>query len=577
MSRFNTIVLIFLAIATAALAACAPSPGENGGESAPKLDSRIEEAYQSALDRWKEDFEVNFAWHSPVALGSEAVRLEKTPGTFSGQFEFAGFLAWTKKLDDPLAQDLALLSEKPFNSFDVRTEDKLLAAKVLFVQGRKDDIRELFLPPAGEGEDALEESDPPVPTKDTVSPDEWALWVVYNCRFTIPDEFRDALDELFADPAGLDAGIARALILKQVTLSSMHGEETGALRVMMAPYFDEERERERALIHVLLRAQRFGEADSLAGLFLNNFKKDAVVLGYRAQAQLGMMLPSQAKEFAVKALKLNPRLTEARITLATAYSWERKFEEALLHFEAGYDLDQYQPMLYPRWARALADIGRENEARDRIDRGLELYPDQFELCVVSGGLYSNDQEFEKALQDFRAAVELAPFAPRVHIELGRVLVRLGRETEAEPEFERAMELGFPESGVEAAWGRALVESEEFIAAEPHLEAAAEALGDDAGVHSDYAKVLDGLGKKAKAAAEYERAVEISFYDGNSAVQAARLYAELGDVVMSLTMLDKAVDAGWLDTKYIVENFPENVMERPEFHNILTNMNPQYGR
>lgn len=127
-------------------------------------------------------------------------------------------------------------------------------------------------------------------------------------------------------------------------------------------------------------------------------------------------------------------------------------------------------------------------------------------------------DLEGAVTEYRAAAEIHPDDPRIPMNLGRVLLRLGRPDEALPEFERAAaaEPGFAvqADGIvgswaigQARWDLAIERFRRILEIEPAHEDARFALG----------STLLSAGRAEEAAAELERLLR----DGTSREAAAR--------------------------------------------------------
>jgi Tfp pilus assembly protein PilF len=139
-----------------------------------------------------------------------------------------------------------------------------------------------------------------------------------------------------------------------------------------------------------------------------------------------------------------------------------------------------------------------------------------------------------------------------------------------------MKCGASEASVQMEWGRALLKIDDLAKAKAHLEKAEDLADKDAGVHKDLALVYEKLGETKNAAIQYALAATLNTWDGEAAIKAALMYANLDDADKSLKWLNNAAAAKWIDTQYILDNFPDSIKQRPEFNNILSNMNPQYG-
>lgn len=122
-------------------------------------------------------------------------------------------------------------------------------------------------------------------------------------------------------------------------------------------------------------------------------------------------------------LEMSPDDSRAHLRLGEALASEGKFEKALVHFRAAYDLDPECPDYVYFLARCLHDLGRSLEAKPIALRAAAL---QSDFCLPQ---YLLGQVFE-ALGEKQAAVEAYLLAQEFHagtdgmLEVNRDLQRL---------------------------------------------------------------------------------------------------------------------------------------------------------
>lgn len=565
------IIAATLAISTALALACNPpvKEGDNGtAKPSTGLNPVVAQTYADALETMKQDFSGNFFWWTPSTIASEALRKIQTKSSISLRADYNGFIEWVQKSDDPLGLDIAALSLPPFEIYEMNTTDAVTKAKLFYCMGKTGEIAKLFWDSGGESA--------PVPVKDGANIDGWAVYVLAKSRFVPTAEDMREIAALAAEADKLEPGVRFAVIVKNAIEMARAGATMEVLDDEIGKVIEGDQQVVSTLCHVLRFGGRRDEADNLMAGFLRTYKDDAPVWTSRAAIYIEMGQPAKAREYVTKAFESNSRLGEAWVLLATTFSFEGRFEEALDYYEQSFDMDPYQPLLYPPWANMLMDMGRVNEARDRLDMALEYFPNFPEVRAVSGRAFLRTNEVEKALEEFKEAARLAPQIPYSYLEMAKIYIQMGDTGEAASNFSKAIALGTPKAQVEADWGRALIAIEHYDEAVGHLEEAAAGISGDAALLKDLAKSYRALEMFEKAAKAFEQAVAINTYDGESAVESALCYAKIGNLDQSLVMLDKAVFAQWIDTEYIVRNFPPEIQERKEFANILSNMNPQFG-
>jgi tetratricopeptide (TPR) repeat protein len=114
-----------------------------------------------------------------------------------------------------------------------------------------------------------------------------------------------------------------------------------------------------------------------------------------------------------RALKANPRYTNARYNLASAQAEQQRWEQAAAEFR-----------------KVLAENPEDAGARQHLGEVLRLWGDQ---NAKAGSL-------EEAAAHLRESLQFREDDALLHSDLGTLLARLGRIREAVPEFEAALRL-----------------------------------------------------------------------------------------------------------------------------------------
>ena len=75
-----------------------------------------------------------------------------------------------------------------------------------------------------------------------------------------------------------------------------------------------------------------------------------------------------------------------------------------------------------------------------MKKAIELKPDYTEAYVFLGGMMEKHNLPAEAIEDYRLALAAQPSYRPAHLQLGRILVTLGRDREAIPELLPALEV-----------------------------------------------------------------------------------------------------------------------------------------
>ena len=567
------VLLVVSALSLASIASCnndKQDSSRNQGADQMLLDPRVVEVYEKAYKDWKDGFKRDFFWLTPTTLASEALRKNQTKMAITLGSDYDSFIRWAEKKDDPLIKDLTHIISSQFTLHEPKSTDKLDLARLHYTLGNEDALRRLLSPPKPGETESVD------PVRENVTPDEWAIWMLDRTRFSTTPQEAEALAEIDLQIDKLTPELAYATRIRNALSFARTGMSIEDLIKYLARVTTSEAETISIIMRVLRRAGRLDEAEGLSANYVNQNPDDPIGWLTRADVYVDLGQPTKAREYILKVFPINDHIGEAMVILGSTYNYEARFEESLRHYENCYEIDQLEHSLYPRWAGLLLDLGRPSEARERIERAIEFFPRSPDVRIMSGKIYLDTGDLEKAFGELKIAAELSPGLPFVHIEMGKLLVSLKREREAEDSFNEAMKCGASEASVQMEWGRALLKIDDLAKAKAHLEKAEDLADKDAGVHKDLALVYEKLGETKNAAIQYALAATLNTWDGEAAIKAALMYANLDDADKSLKWLNNAAAAKWIDTQYILDNFPDSIKQRPEFNNILSNMNPQYG-
>jgi tetratricopeptide (TPR) repeat protein len=111
-------------------------------------------------------------------------------------------------------------------------------------------------------------------------------------------------------------------------------------------------------------------------------------------------------------------------------------------------------------ARALVKLGRFDDANERIERALSIFPEFQRAHEVRGELLLEKGELPAAAEEFQQALKLDPKRQRTRMKLGRILMRMGRVEEARSLKGEFMELSQDNKDISKA---AELETEEKFA------------------------------------------------------------------------------------------------------------------
>src|SRR5438477_11763855 len=225
----------------------------------------------------------------------------------------------------------------------------------------------------------------------------------------------------------------------------------------------------------------------------------------------GVMMPSKEavvkeKEFAQKALELDPELPEAHLSLACALAGAFDWRNAQVEFDHAIELNPNLAWAYEIYAWFLGGLGRLDEAIAKDKKAIELDPlNSFFQAALAYFLY-HARRYDDAIVQIRKTLELDPASMLGRHFLGCCLLWKGDTAGAIAEFQRSKIV------VTGAWYQGLLGYAYAISGDrPKAEqilGELEELAKHQYVNSSaFAAIYLGLGEKEKALAWLDKCYE----------------------------------------------------------------------
>ena len=156
----------------------------------------------------------------------------------------------------------------------------------------------------------------------------------------------------------------------------------------------------------------------------------------------GVVMPSKEavvkeKEFAQRALQLEPQLAEAHLSLACALAGAFDWRNAQIEFDRAIELNPNLAWAYEIYAWFLGGLGRLDEAIAKDKKAIELDPlNSFFQAALAYFLY-HARRYDDAIVQIRRTLELDPASTLAHHLLGCCLLWKGDTAGAIAEFQRS--------------------------------------------------------------------------------------------------------------------------------------------
>ena len=247
---------------------------------------------------------------------------------------------------------------------------------------------------------------------------------------------------------------------------------------------------ERAFAH-LATAHRWGLFDNLL------VEKSLLATAVRQQRF------DTAERLSVALLDRHPDDAETRITLAQTLSAGQRWTEAEEEFESALDSEtattSQRALAHQGLGSARAVRGDLGGAIEELRAALELAPELAEAHAELGGMYAEVGRLQEALDELREAVRLAPEMGQARFNLGTLLLHLGRPEEAIQNLQQAVEAEPSDSDTLNNLGLALLAVGRVEEAGRSLESSLAVDPDNPEAHFNLARTLAIQGQMERAA------------------------------------------------------------------------------
>jgi TolB-like protein/DNA-binding winged helix-turn-helix (wHTH) protein/Tfp pilus assembly protein PilF len=214
----------------------------------------------------------------------------------------------------------------------------------------------------------------------------------------------------------------------------------------------------------------------------------------------------KAKAAALKALEIDPTLSEAETSLATVkfnYDWD--WNGAAAGFAKSIQDNPSYATAYQRYSLYLMAMGRTENSVEQINKARELDPLSISINFSLGWRFYMARQYDRAIQQLRNTLEMDPSYELPHLVLGMSYAKKGEFSLAIPELRKAVELSHGTPLMTSALANAYARSGNKGEAERLL---AELISESKRQYVSpyyFAVVYVGLGESDKAIDQLEKA------------------------------------------------------------------------
>jgi protein O-GlcNAc transferase len=170
------------------------------------------------------------------------------------------------------------------------------------------------------------------------------------------------------------------------------------------------------------------------------FPRNAALHFFGGNVHFQLQAWDSARQAYIKALQLDPHLSQAYGNLAAIYQHEENWQEALTHFDKALGLHGQDVNFHIGRATSLFKLGQAEAALQGLMGTLSAYPDAANIHQYLGFLYLKLNRRADSERHSQRALALNPGDANAHSNLGTLQASQGRFLEAEASYQRACDL-----------------------------------------------------------------------------------------------------------------------------------------
>jgi len=147
-----------------------------------------------------------------------------------------------------------------------------------------------------------------------------------------------------------------------------------------------------------------------------------------------------AIDLELKALELDPKLTQAHVNLISLYGRTGDAAEAEKHYRRAIDLDPRSHEAFYNFGVLCYESGRRAEAEAAFRQTIAINSNHAQAHNNLGALLEEQGKLAEAAAEFQRAVELDPNLRLARFHLGRIYANQRRWSQAIEQFQRAVDV-----------------------------------------------------------------------------------------------------------------------------------------
>ena len=210
----------------------------------------------------------------------------------------------------------------------------------------------------------------------------------------------------------------------------------------------------------------------------------------------------------------------AHASLGLTLKDQKRFDEAIKHFQAALDLEPHDAKRHYNLGLALAIQGRTDEAIKHFRDALRIEPDGVDAHVNLGLVLLSRARLDEAKVEFQLALDIQADCIQAHSGLAEVLAKQGKVDEAIEHIERVVEIDPDYVEARSNLGFFLASRGRLDEAIKHCQKALQLKPDFAAAHFNYGIALARLGRIDEAMTQFRTALALARQQNNQALAEA---------------------------------------------------------
>jgi len=215
-----------------------------------------------------------------------------------------------------------------------------------------------------------------------------------------------------------------------------------------------------------------------------------------------------AEQLLMKVLQMHAKNFDALHILGVIKGIKKNPQEAIRLFKKAIAIDANHHFVQFNLAKALAEIGRDEESMPHHKKAVQLAPGHIEAWLNYGVSLGNCNRFEEAIACYEKMLSINPREPQAWCNYGVACYRLERYDDALTAYDRALAAAPEHAQSWANSGVVLAKLKRYGAAVAAYEKALSFMPDLSEVWFNYATALRQLDRHQDALAAYDKVLQI---------------------------------------------------------------------